>query len=85
MFEKFVDLFINRRGWVAIIPAAVIVSQLFGVEVSADLLESTGDKIVAAIMGVLSLASLYWPRKSEEVEDDAIPAEDFELDEEDEA
>lgn len=60
--DKFVDLFINRRGWVALLPGLVVVSQLFGVEITEDVLESTGDKVLAAATAVLALWSLYFPR-----------------------
>jgi len=59
--EKFVELFINRRGWVVLLPGVVLVSQFFGVEVTADMLESTGDKVLAAVTSLLAAGSLYFP------------------------
>lgn len=62
MVDRFVDLFVNRRGWVALVPGIAVVSKLFGVEVSEDLLTSTGDQVLAAVMAILALWSLYRPK-----------------------
>lgn len=62
MFEKFVDVFLNRRGWVAIVPTVVIVANFFGVPLTEDILTTTGDKVVVGIMSALSLLSLFRPK-----------------------
>jgi len=59
---RFIDLFINRRGWAALIPGIVMLSQLAGVEVTEDVLADTGDKLVAAASALLALWSLYRPK-----------------------
>lgn len=60
--DRFVELVVNRRGWVALLPAIVLVSQLLGVEVTQETLESAGDKVIAAVMSGLALWSLYRPK-----------------------
>lgn len=60
--DRAIELLVNRRGWVALIPGIALVSRLFGVEVAEDVLEGTVDQILAAVMSGLALWSLYRPR-----------------------
>lgn len=60
--DRVIELLVNRRGWVALVPGIALVSRLFGVEVAEDVLESTGDQILAAVMSGLALWSLYRPQ-----------------------
>jgi hypothetical protein len=60
--DRAIELLVNRRGWVALVPGIALVSRLVGVEVSEDVLTSTGDQILAAVMSGLALWSLYRPR-----------------------
>lgn len=60
--DRAIELLVNRRGWVALVPGIALVSRLFGVEVAEDVLESTGDQILAAVMSGLALWSLYRPQ-----------------------
>lgn len=60
--DRIMDVFVNRRGWVAMLPAIVMVSGLFGIEVTEEMLATVGDKILAAVMSGLALWSLYRPR-----------------------
>lgn len=62
-WDAFKDLFVNRRGWVALLPAIVLFSQLIGVPVTQDMLETFGDKVLAAVMAALALLSLYRPKQ----------------------
>lgn len=60
--DRAIELLVNRRGWVALVLGIALVSRLFGVEVAEDVLESTGDQILAAVMSGLALWSLYRPQ-----------------------
>lgn len=57
-----IELLVQRRIWVALIPAAVIVSNTLGIPLTEDILQTTGDKIVTAVMAALSLASYFKPK-----------------------
>lgn len=56
------DIFKQRRFWAALIPAAVIVSGAFGVPITEDMLNTTADKVVVAVSGLLSLWSYFAPK-----------------------
>lgn len=60
--DRAIELLVNRRGWVALVPGIALVSRLFGIDVAEDVLEGTGDQIIAAVMSGLALWSLYRPR-----------------------
>lgn len=62
--DAFIKIFTNRRGWVALVPAIVAVSALFGVNVDPGDLTGLGDKVTEVIMGALALWSLYLPKAS---------------------
>ena len=59
--DRFVELFINRRGWVALLPAIVMASGLAGIPVTEEMLTTLGDQVLAAVMSGLALWSLYRP------------------------
>lgn len=57
------DLATQRRIWIAIIPAAVIAANALGVPLTEDMLTTVGDKVVVAVMGLLSLWSYFQPKR----------------------
>ncbi len=61
---KFVELISQRRIWVALIPASVMVAQVFGVEITEDVLTNTFDKVLAGGMSALALWSYFAPKSS---------------------
>jgi uncharacterized membrane protein len=60
--ENDMEIFQQRRFWVAVIPAAVLAANAFGVPLTAETLNSTGDLVVTAAMSALSLLSLFKPK-----------------------
>jgi uncharacterized membrane protein len=60
--ENDMDLMTQRRLWVAILPAAVIIANAFGVPLTEGMLADTGDKLVTAAMSFLALWSYFQPK-----------------------
>jgi hypothetical protein len=58
------DIFKQRRFWVAALPVVVLTANAFGVPLTEGMLADTGDKLVTAAMGVLSLWSYFQPKKA---------------------
>jgi len=58
------DIFMQRRFWIAALPAIVMVGQAFGIPLTDDVLTTVGDKVLAAVQGVLALWSLFAPKKT---------------------
>lgn len=56
------DIFFQRRFWIAALPAIVMVGQALGVPLTEDALTTVGDKVLAAAQGVLALWSLFAPK-----------------------
>ncbi|HLE80909.1 MAG TPA: hypothetical protein VJA25_06425 [Dehalococcoidia bacterium] len=57
------DIFTQRRFWIALIPAAVLVGNAFGVPLTEDALTSVTDKVIVGVMGLLSLWSYFQPKR----------------------
>lgn len=56
------DIFKQRRFWVALLPVAVMTANAFGVPLTEEVLSSVGDKVLAAVMAGLSLWSYFAPK-----------------------
>ena len=56
------DIFMQRRFWVAALPAITIALSAFGVPVTEDMLTATADKVLVAVMGLVSLWSYFAPK-----------------------
>ena len=56
------DIFKQRRFWVAALPVAVLTANAFGVPLTEGMLVDTGDKLLTAVMGILSLWSYFQPK-----------------------
>lgn len=56
------DIFKQRRFWVALLPAAVMAANAFGVPVTEDVLTGTGDQVLAGVMSLLALWSYFAPK-----------------------
>lgn len=57
-------LLLQRRFWIAVAPAAIIVANAMGVPITAELLQGTADKVLTGAMAVASLFSLFVPNKN---------------------
>ena len=56
------DIFKQRRFWVAVIPVGVMVANAFGVPITEGALSEVADKAVVGVMAVLSLWSYFAPK-----------------------
>jgi len=56
------DIFLQRRFWIAVVPVAIMVANALGVPITEELLASTGDKVVTGAMGLVALWSYFQPK-----------------------
>ena len=56
------NIFLQRRFWVAAIPAIVIAANALGFPITEDLLTSTGDQVIVSVTAVLGLLSYLFPK-----------------------
>lgn len=57
------DIFKQRRFWVAVLPVVVLVANGFGIPLTEGTLSDVGDKLLTGVMSMLSLWSLFQPKK----------------------
>lgn len=56
------DIFKQRRFWVALLPVAVMTLGAFGVPVTEEMLSGTADKVLVGVTSLLSLWSYFAPK-----------------------
>lgn len=57
-----IELLKQRRIWVALIPATVMVANALGVQITDTMLTDTADKVLVAVTSLLALWSYFHPR-----------------------
>ena len=60
--DALLALLKERRLWIAFMPVVVIVCNAFGIQLTQEVLETTGDKLVAAVTSLLALWSWFAPK-----------------------